>query len=102
MCLKQKTFKQYSVIGVQVYNDKLPSIAIYPMNPNLINIDFIFPSKNQIVHEEVLILDEIGLVGALGGSLGLFIGFSFYGYVVQFLDILFDKVINRSGHGSFF
>ena len=96
VCLKQKAFKQYAVIGFQENFDKFDD------NMAHMEIEFIFPSKNQIVHEEVLILDEAGLVGTLGGSLGLFIGFSFYGYVVQLLDVLFDKLINRLVHDFWF
>ena len=47
-------------------------------------------SNKRNVYEEVLILDEIGLVGSLGGSLGLFVGFSFFGYVTPLLEVLFD------------
>jgi len=30
------------------------------------------------IYEEILVVDEIGLLGSIGGSLGLFIGFSFF------------------------
>ena len=46
------------------------------------------PSDTKWVHEEYYIFDELGLLGFIGGSLGLFVGFSFYGYIVEILDIL--------------
>ena len=40
--------------------------------------------------DEMLIVDEIGLLGNLGGLLGLFVGFSIFGYVSIFLDAIVD------------
>ena len=51
-------------------------------------------SKTRNVHEEILIFDEIGLVGTLGGSLGLFVGFSFLGAITPCVEFLIDKVAN--------
>ena len=58
------------------------------------NIQFYIRSTSNKanIFEEVLIVDEIALVGSLGGSLGLFIGFSFFGYVTPILEAVFDKV----------
>ena len=53
------------------------------------------PSDIQTVHEEVLILDEIALLGYLGGSLGLFIGFSLFGYISSIFDFLFDVCVKK-------
>ena len=51
-------------------------------------------SKTRNVHEEILIFDEIGLVGTLGGSLGLFVGFSFLGAISPCVETLIDKMAN--------
>ena len=53
-----------------------------------------FSEKVRIIHKEVLVFDEIGLLGSLGGALGLFIGFSFFGYISMLLDALLDKGVN--------
>ena len=37
-----------------------------------------FASKNYEVHQEYLLYDMTGVVGTVGGTLGLFIGFSFW------------------------
>ena len=34
-------------------------------------------------------------LGSVGGSLGLFLGFSLFTYVSLFLDTLYDKVANK-------
>ena len=41
-------------------------------------------------YEETLLIDEITLIGNLGGVLGMFLGFSIFGYV----STLFDYFIN--------
>ena len=60
---------------------------------NSMNIQFLLrlASMKRNVYEEVLIIDEIGLVGSLGGSLGLFVGFSFFGYTTPLLEAVFNK-----------
>ena len=55
-------------------------------NTTLLDINMEFSTNIRTVHDEVYILDGIGLLGSLGGSLGLFIGFSFYGYIANIID----------------
>ena len=59
-----------------------------------------FSSNVQTVHEEVLILDGIGLLGSLGGSLGLFLGFSFFDYIAMFIDIFTRYIVRRGSEGA--
>ena len=42
-----------------------------------------------------MILDDIGLLGSLGGSLGLFIGFSFFGYLSKIIDGFANKILSK-------
>ena len=44
--------------------------------------------QNVIVHEEYLIYDFIGVIGSAGGTLGLFIGFSFINIIDSFMSFL--------------
>ena len=44
-------------------------------------------SKNEEVNQEYLIYDITGFVGSVGGTLGLFIGFSFRDIVDIVLDL---------------
>ena len=88
-CLEQKKFKQYLAttsyesIGADktFFKDEMNAYFVIKL-----------ASKKRNVFEEVLILDEIGLVGSLGGSLGLFVGFSFFGYAIPILEAAFNKI----------
>ena len=48
-----------------------------------------------IVHEEYLITDFTGVVGSVGGTLGLFIGFSFFNIVTYLIDLFHTFISNR-------
>ena len=41
---------------------------------------------------EYLIYDTLSLVGTVGGTLGLFVGFSFYDFIFMIIDLFFDKL----------
>ena len=83
LCLEQKSFKIYSA-----------KIQQYEFNTSKTNVQFYmhFPENSTNVSDEVLIFDEIGLLGSVGGALGLFVGFSFFGYATSILDSFVDKV----------
>ena len=61
-------------------------------NLNKYVIQFIiYPKSYRVVmYDEMLIVDKIGLLGNLGGLLGLFVGFSIFGYVSIVLDAIVD------------
>ena len=89
-CLEQKKYKLYSarVEEIDMINEN-EDFHVDSMNSQFI---FRFSSNKRLVYEEILILDEIGLIGSLGGSLGLFVGFSFFGYAAPMLEAAFNKV----------
>ena len=92
-CLEQKEITQYSARIEQIANSKLDAF-LTPETGNLSQVQFIikFTSNSRTIHEEMQIHDEIWLLGSLGGSLGLFIGFSFFGSVATLLDKLIDML----------
>ena len=91
-CLQRKEFKHYSgTTEHEEVEDDNPDEGF--VNATM-NIEFILglESNTTNLYEEILIVDDIGLVGSLGGSLGLFVGFSFFGCVTPILDAIFEKV----------
>ena len=38
------------------------------------------------VYQEYVVYDAIGIIGSVGGTLGLFIGFSFSGLISELID----------------
>ena len=54
--------------------------------------------KNVSVDEEYLIYDFVAMIGAIGGTLGLFIGFSFFdscGFIISYLEQGFEKLSRK-------
>ena len=47
---------------------------------------FVFANKKIEVEEEYIIMDTTGVIGAVGGTLGLFIGFSFRDIISLLID----------------
>ena len=57
------------------------------------NMTFLVKYQSMAVEvsEEYLVYDFANFIGTLGGSLGLFIGFSYTGFIGSIIDFLFDK-----------
>ena len=53
-----------------------------------VGVDYQFPSEAVIYHKEYLIYDFSGMIGSVGGSLGLFIGFSFMDFIFYLINLV--------------
>ena len=92
-CLKLKQFKQYSV--ARITNDEFGTDETQFVTGNdsmSILMKFKNASNKINVYEETLMVDDTSLIGSLGGSLGLFVGFSFFGYAMPILEAISDKM----------
>ena len=91
-CLKQKHFIQYTASRIR--NFEIGNDDTKPLLNDSMNVQIIlnYASNKRNVYEEVLMFDDTSLVGSLGGSLGLFVGFSFFGYAMPIIEAIFDKM----------
>ena len=89
-CLQLKQFKQYSV--ARITKDEFGTNETEFVTGNGILMKFKYASNKINVYEETLMVDDTSLVGSLGGSLGLFVGFSFFGYAMPIVEAISDKM----------
>ena len=74
-----------------IYQTKKIEYYGMPINPNEIKISIEFGAMEVEIHDEVWILETYNFIGSIGGSLGLFIGFSYTGFLGKILDYLFFR-----------
>ena len=86
-CLNQTKYKKY------ISEIKQVSFKCKESSPYCITQFMIHPKSDQILeYEEMLIVDDIALLGNLGGLLGLFVGFSVFGYASVLVDVILEKI----------
>ena len=90
MCAKSCSVLEYT--GFVDYIG--PNGVVYKPNPNETYFSLTIRYKALATvthHEEYIIIDFYGMVGVVGGTLGLFVGFSFFD-AITFLVTFFQKV----------
>ena len=63
-------------------------------NPNKVHLA-LTPNKIRRIETEILVYDVTDMIGALGGSLGLFLGFSFFGLISLCIDNFLDYLAKK-------
>ena len=63
------------------------------MKDRYFHFSYTFESMSLTIMQEYYIYDTIGFISSFGGTLGLFIGFSFYDAIKQFLDYIMEKTL---------
>ena len=61
------------------------------MHHKMLTYRFAYPQVSTI-YQEYLIYDGIGMIGSVGGTLGMFIGFSFSNAISSILNYLLLKM----------
>ena len=78
---------------VEKYKGQKMYLNQYPTKPNMMIMRMKYSTMNVQVYEEYEVQDIYTFIGTVGGSLGLFIGFSYTGFFGDLLDF-FVKIKN--------
>ena len=85
-----------SLKSCTIKNPKIKDIKSEVDNAEDVEDEFIFDIIVEIGatrerQTEYFIYDTLSMVGTVGGTLGLFVGFSFYDFISMLIDLFFDK-----------
>ena len=61
----------------------------------LLKIFWQFPTNKKLISQEVLVFDWKYLMASIGGTLGLFIGFSVFDMFSLIIDTIFDQTMPK-------
>ena len=74
------------------YRGEMSSWKGFTEDPNKIEIFYLFPTNRVQIFEEYLMFEFNDLIGTIGGHSGLFIGFSFYGFISEMIQYIQSKL----------
>ena len=83
---------------VLLFNLQLQSLEIMPSGSNMSGLMIGYSSNSLVVKEETLIYPLQSFLAEVGGSLGLFLGFSMIGLwdtIASMLKIVFSKCVDN-------
>ena len=86
-----------SLKSCTIKNPKIKDIKSEVDNAEDVEDEFIFDIIVEIGatrerQTEYFIYDTLSMIGTVGGTLGLFVGFSFYDFISMVIDLFFDKL----------
>ena len=76
-----------------LYKAKPVSVGEKALNRSEITLLFTYQSDEIKIEEETLLMGTSSYIGSVGGSLGLFLGFSFFSSLSYFFGKLFSIVM---------
>ena len=80
---------------LQYYTQIMPWLGFVD-NPRNVEIYYYFKSNTEVYKEEYLVCNTEDWIGAVGGTLGLFIGFSFLERIKEAVDLILNVLLNRN------
>ena len=92
-CLKPCKFKEYLSSGI---GSKLQNLTYFDLNGKYC-LNFVLASTVLETKTESYVYPGISFVSEIGGSLGLFVGFSFL-TIYDWLDQIFAKILSKTNH----
>ena len=92
-CLNPCTDYKYTVIQMlgEIDEEIIENLKNETTN-NIIDFMVAYRSVDEKVYQEYYIYDTFSFIGNIGGSLGLFIGFSYTDFFGKILDFVFKKL----------
>ena len=79
------------------YKGELMQFEDRPQQPYMkdryFHFSYTFESMSMTIMQEYYIYDTVGFISSVGGTLGLFIGFSFYDVINKILDYIMQKTL---------
>ena len=75
------------------YKGKMKSLVGYVNDSKFIWMDYLYLSGYVEVHQEYLVYEIDDVIGSIGGTLGLFIGFSFLGILKDIIETIKNQLI---------
>ena len=88
--LKSKCLKQCKVKSSALDITEIEQEPFHPIGDVQVSL-FLIVTPEQVFHKEYLVYDDIGMIGSIGGSLGLFVGFSMYDTLCMIVDLVLKK-----------
>ena len=79
---------QCSQINYKLFKSIYTEDTTSPNAKRNVRIDYLIQLKDMTIQKEYLIHDFVGMLGSIGGTLGMFIGFSFLGLISNMLEYL--------------
>ena len=76
------------------YQGKMKSLVGYVNDSKSVWMDYLFLSGYLQVHQEYLVYEIDDIIGSIGGTLGLFIGFSFLELVRHFIRTIKNNFVH--------
>ena len=95
-CLKPSVEKYFS--GMMIYREGISHDYLQYIDENRKNRVLLlswweFDSRKVIINEEKLVYDSKDLLAWLGGAFGIFVGYSFFDFCIQILDVIFHCIV---------